>query len=761
MTRGRIPARTFTLILAGILALPSAVLPPWSALTEASGLLCVLSGVLFFVSVRSFTRELSISRRLGLLLVLSGVAWGAVVLIESATMTSDGAEGDRLRLLRTLNREALAEAALENAQSMREMVSLDLPGPGGAVVNSLGDATGATLGVIVGTVSGAGTLDSRRFAPIPRDTLRGVGRFAPLGMLLSLSALITMLALLEGLVMVDRTGATQNLFWIVTGAMMLHSLATALGLDGTVVLSVMKNPLNLSFLVVFLASAIMACSQKWIHYLNRNSRLFVMAGALLFAEFSRRVMTVCVSEGMPGYDMETLSTLMGTIAMLMVIYGYGSFLTILLQMPSASLLDRRYGELNTLQDLSHSLHSSFEPGQLASAATRLGKRLTGADCCWIVPAERAADFPTVWSGDNCDFTGEVPPEWYRFLSGRLDATGRGLLFNNYRRTSLEKLFSGKGRIGSLMAAQVEVRGENLGLLLATCAKSFRFVDHTRGLFDSFARQIAQAFHNARLFGEKLELERLQRELDLAREIQQQLFPKVIHQPEGYCIAAINIPCSVVGGDYYDVITLESGETAVAIADVAGKGAAASILMAGLQASLRSLLLGRTSLSGLMHMLNRLVCSQVPDGSFITMFLGILSSRDGRLDYCCAGHDPPILIHADGSSERPDTGGLVLGVDERASYDCGTMVIEPGGKLVAFTDGVTDAFSSTDEEPFGVERLQNALVTHGEADPASLLETMARLLDAWVGNEPHTDDVTMLVVSRLDKPDERDNNKNDS
>ncbi len=761
MTKGRISARAVTLILAGILSLPSAVLPPWSALTRVSGLLCILSGFLFFVSVRSFTRELSISRRLGLLLVLSGVAWGAVVLIESGTMTSGGAEGDRLRLLRSLNREALTEAALENAQSMRELVSLDLPGPGGAVVNSLGDATGATLGVIVGTISGAGTVDSRRYEPIPTDTLRSAGRFASLGMLLSLGALITMLALLEGLVMVDRTGATQNLFWIVTGAIMLHASATALGFDGVVVVSVMKNPLNLSFLVVFIAAAIMACCQKWIHYLNRNSRFFVMAGALLFAEFSRRVMTVCVSEGMPGYGPDTVSALMGTIALLLVIYGYGSFLTILLHMPSARLLDKRYTELDTLQDLSHSLHSSFEPGQLASAATRLGKRLTGADCCWIVPAEKAAGFSTVWCGENDDFTGDIPPEWYRFLSARLDATGRGLLFNNYRRTSLEKVCSGRGRIGSLMVSQVEVRGDHLGLLLASCGKSFRFVDYTRGLFDSFARQIAQAFHNARLFGEKLELEKLQRELDLAREIQQQLFPKVIHQPPGYGIAAINIPCSVVGGDYYDVIPLESGETAVAIADVAGKGAAASILMAGLQASLRSLLLGRSSLSELMHMLNRLVCSQVPDGSFITMFLGILSSQEGRLEYCCAGHDPPIVIHADGSTERPDTGGLVLGVDERTSYKCGTVVIEPGGRIMAFTDGVTDAFSSLDEEPFGVDRLQNALMTHDEAVPGQLLETIARLLDTWVGNEPHTDDVTMMLISRLDESGKQGNNRNDS
>lgn len=761
MRRGRIRARTITLILAGILSFPSAVLPPWSALTRVSGLLCILSGFLFFLSMRSFTRDLSISRRLGLLLVLSGVAWGAIVLVESGTISSGGAEGDRLRLLRSLNREAMSDAALENARTMREMFSLELPGPGGAVVNSLGDATGATLGVIVGTVSGTGSLDTSGYVPIPTDTLRGVGRFTSLGMLLSLGALMTMLALLEGLVMVDRTGATQNLFWIVTGAIMLHASATATGLGGAVVVSVMKNPLNLTFLAVFVAAAVMACCQKWIHYLNRNSRFFVMAGALLFAEFSRRVMTVCVTEGMPGYGMETVSTLMGTIALLLVIYGYGSFLTILLHMPSARLLDQRYGELDTLQDLSHSLHSSFEPGQLASAATRLGKRLTGADCCWIVPTERNSGFPMVWSGENCDFTAEIPADWYRFLSGRLDAGGRGLLFNNYRRTSLEKLFSGKGRIGSLMASQVEVRGEHLGLLLASCGRSFRFVDHTRGLFDSFARQIAQAFHNARLFGEKLELERLQRELDLARDIQQQLFPKVIPKPPGYEIGAMNIPCSVVGGDYYDMIPLENGDIALAIADVAGKGAAASILMAGLQASLRSLLLGRNSLSELMPLLNRLVCSQVPEGSFITMFLGILTAREGRLEYCSAGHDPPIVMRADGGSERPDIGGLVLGVDPEACYRCGTVVLEPGDRILAFTDGVTDAFSPDGDEPFGIDRLSNTMAGHREASSDELMATIARLLDSWVGEEPHTDDVTMMVVTRLDESGNLNNNKNDS
>jgi serine phosphatase RsbU (regulator of sigma subunit) len=759
--RGRVPVSTVSLILSGLLVLPPALLPSWFAFNRLSGLLCILSGVLFFSAMRSFTRELSISRRLGLLMVLSGAAWGALVLVSGENINAGGAEGERIRLLRSLNREAVADAAMENARTVQEMISLDIPGPGGAVINSLGDATGATLGAILGTVSGAGAVSARRVEGVTPDTFRGPGGLATLGMLVSLGALLTMLALTEGLVMVDRTETTHTLFWMSVGFVFLHSGLAVMGFDGLINLSIAGNPVSLSFLAVLLVAGITAFCQRWINYLNRGVRLFVMVGALLFAEFSRRVMAVCITEGMPGFCVDSITTIMGTAALFLLVYGFGSFLAILLHMPTARLLDKRYGELNTLSDLSHSLHSSFEPGQLATAATRLGRRLTGADAVWIVPAGPHSGFDGVWCGDGNDFSGEIPGEWYGFLSARLDSTGRGLMFNNYRRTSLERLFGGKGRIGSLMAAQVEVRGEHLGLLLAACSKSFRFVDHTRGLFDSFARQIAQAFHNARLFGEKLELERLQRELDLAREIQRQLFPKEIHQPRGYGIAAANIPCSVVGGDYYDVIPLSRGRTALAIADVAGKGAAASLLMAGLQASLRSLLLSSSSLSELVPLLNRLVCDQVPDGSFITMFLAILDDRDGRLEYCCAGHDPPLLLHADGSMERPDVGGLVLGVDPDARYLCGTTAMRPGSALAAFTDGVTDAFSPTDEEPFGVERLGHVLVSRRGAGPDVFIESVTRLLDAWVGGEAHTDDVTLLAVSRLDDQALALNNKNDS
>ncbi len=761
MKKGRISASALSLIAAGILALPSAVLPPWSALTRVSGFLCMGSGVLFFLGIRSFTRELSISRRLGLLLILSGVAWGAVVLVATGTMTGNGAEGDRFRLLRSMNRDAVAQAAMENAQSMREMLSLDLPGPGGAVLNSIGDATGATLGVIVGTVSGAGTADSGRLEPIPSEALRGAGRFTSLGMLLTLGSLLTMMALLEGLVMVDRTRMTHLLFRTATAVIFSHAGVTAMGVGGNIIVPVLRNPLNLMFFIVFVAALLLACCQRWIHYLNRGGRLFAMAGALLFAELCRRVMTVCISEGMPGYGSGSVCALMATASMLLMVYGYGSFLSILLHMPSARLLDKRYAELNTLQDLSHSLHSSFEPGQLAVAATRLGRRLTGADCCWIVPGDTLSGIPSVWCGDGNDFTADIPGEWYDVLSDRLDASGRGLLFNNYRRTSLERVFTGRGRIGSLMVSQVEVRGEHLGLLLACCGRSFRFVDHTRGLFDSFARQIAQSFHNARLFGEKLELERLHRELDLAREIQQQLFPREIHQPPGCAIAALNIPCSVVGGDYYDVVKLSGGRTALAVADVAGKGAAASILMAGLQASLRSLLLSSRELSELVPLLNRLVCDQVPDGSFITMFLGVLSADGGFLEYCCAGHDPPVVVHADGSVERPDVGGLVLGIDPGACYRTGVVHLEPGSTMVAFTDGITEAFSPMDEEPFGSERLQQAVASHAGSCPEELVGTVTRLLESWVGGEACTDDVTVMVVSRLDGEGHSPNNRNDS
>ena len=747
MRRAETKVSITALIIAGLLALPVLVLPQTPALTRVYGVLIILSAAAFFFAARTLVREISISRRLGMLLVLSGVGWGSVVLASGGGMEGSGAEGDRFRLLRSMDRDAVADAAMQNADTVRGMLSLSLPGTGGAVLNAIGDATGATLGVIVGTVFSASAMNENRGADEPGTPGR-TGRPLP-GMLISMGAMVTMIAVLEGLVMVDRTRATHAVFLTSAGAVFLHGAVAAVGAGGIAVATVMRSPLSLTYLLVLVASVAIACCQRWIRYLNRRSMLFTAMGALLFAEFCRRAVAVSISEGVSGYGCHAVNSLMGAAALLLAVYGYGSLLSILLHMPSARLLDRRYTELNTLQDLSHSLHSSFEPGQLSTAATRLGKRLTGADCCWIVPESPNAGFPGVWCGDGNDFTDDIPPEWYASISARLDSASRGFLLNNYRRTSLEKLLPGRGRIGSLMAAQVEARGERLGVLLAACGRSFRFVDHTRGLFDSFARQIAQAFHNARLFGEKLELEKLHRELDLAREIQQQLFPTVIHQPPGYEIAAQNIPCSVVGGDYYDVIPLEDGRTALVIADVAGKGAAASILMAGLQAGLRSLLLSNSGLPELVPLLNRLVCGQVPDGTFITMFLGVLDSHSGTMEYCNAGHDPPIVIHADGAITRPLTGGLVFGVDPGAAYECDRVVFEPGCRMVLYTDGVTDAFSASSEEPFGIDRLGSAIARHATVPSRDLLRTLNRLLDSWVGNEPHTDDVTMMAVRRVD------------
>lgn len=761
MKRAGSAPRSYPLILAASAALATVLLPPSREFATLNGVLTLVAAGAFFLSMRGFTREISVSRRLGLLLVLSGVTWGAVTLVSGSAMGRPGAEGERFRLLRTMNREALAEASLENAEAVRDMVSLDLPGPGGAVVNALSDATGATLGAIAGTVLGASALNEGHHAPLSGGDPTAPERLCSLGIVGALGALLTMMALIEGLVMTDRTGATHFLYWTAVGAVFVHTGLTALGAGDMAVARVMQSPVSVSFLLVLCASVVLGCCQRWIHYLNRRGRLMSMTGALVFAELCRRVTYTWISEGIPDYNLLTMITMVGTASMLFAVYGYGSLLTIVLHMPSARLLDRRYRELNTLQDLSHSLHSSFEPGQLATAATRLGRRLTGADCCWIVPGGPETGFPGVWCGDGYDYTGEIPGEWYGFLTSRLDSARRGLLFNNYRRTALEKLFPGKGRIGSLLVSQVEIRGEHLGLLLASCGKSFRFVNHNRGLFDSFARQIAQAFHNARLFGEKLELERLQRELDLAREIQRQLFPRVIHQPEGYEISAMNIPSRVVGGDYYDVIPLEGRRVALAVADVAGKGAAASILMAGLQSGIRSLFLSTSSLPELVPLLNRLVCSQVPEGTFITLFLGVLNCPDGTMEYCNAGHDPPILADSRGGTERLESGGLVLGLYPDAAYETGRAVILPGSRLLMYTDGVTDAFSARDEEPFGVRRLMNTFLNHADDSARDVLKKLIRLIDGWVGDEPHTDDLTLMAVFRLDENRAGKHNKNHS
>src|SRR5262249_10324635 len=193
---------------------------------------------------------------------------------------------------------------------------------------------------------------------------------------------------------------------------------------------------------------------------------------------------------------------------------------------------------------------------------------------------------------------------------------------------------------------------------------------------------------------------------IAREIQQSLFPQCCPTIDGFEVAAESLSCYEVGGDYYDVIPLAHGRWALAIADVSGKRAPASILMASVHASLRALA-GAARLDELMARLNRFLLESTQPNKYVTLFYAELDPARRRLAYVNAGHVPPFRVGAPARRERLATGGPVLGLLEDPVYETAEVEMAPGEMVAMVTDGATEALSPDGEE-FGDQRLRELL-----------------------------------------------------
>jgi phosphoserine phosphatase RsbU/P len=245
---------------------------------------------------------------------------------------------------------------------------------------------------------------------------------------------------------------------------------------------------------------------------------------------------------------------------------------------------------------------------------------------------------------------------------------------------------------------------------------------------------------------------MKRDLEIAKDIQTWLLPGAPLQIPGYQIAYATRPANTVAGDYYDVIlrpgpTLSDNRVLFVVADVAGKSIPAAMLMATLQASLRTLSSSSAPLAELINGLNQYACSNSQGGArFTTAFFAELDSLTGEIVHVNAGHNAPILRRASGTIERLEVGGIPLGITEGVPYEVGKARLDAGDYLVIFTDGVVEAFNKNDEE-YGEQKLLGVVNRAADGAPAQLLQTLLADLDVFVGNTPQHDDMTCLLLKR--------------
>jgi sigma-B regulation protein RsbU (phosphoserine phosphatase) len=260
---------------------------------------------------------------------------------------------------------------------------------------------------------------------------------------------------------------------------------------------------------------------------------------------------------------------------------------------------------------------------------------------------------------------------------------------------------------------------------------------------ALVRQAQAALEGARLHRLRIEKERQDRDLVIARGIQQGLLPKAPPRIEGFEIAGESRSCLQVGGDYYDFVPLSGNRLGVVIADVSGKGTPASLMMASVHAWLRALA-GTESAARILERLNRFVYASTETSRYVTLFYAELDPAQRRLAYVNAGHVPPFLVRADGHEERLRCGGPVLGLLDEVTLEPGELVLEPGDLLVAVTDGVTEAVDKGGLE-FGDEHVRQTLAANRGQGAGATLGALVKAVDGWVGPVGCSDDLTAVIL----------------
>jgi len=274
----------------------------------------------------------------------------------------------------------------------------------------------------------------------------------------------------------------------------------------------------------------------------------------------------------------------------------------------------------------------------------------------------------------------------------------------------------------------------------------QFGEEDLRLMTLLANLAAVKYENAIAIERAIEMEKYQKELALAAQIQKDFLPRKNPPCENFDIAGTNIPCNQVGGDYYDFISIDPYRLAVIVADVSGKGMSAALLMASLRAALIAEVGPQLRLEHMAVKLNDFVHSSSASNRFITFFFCELDMRSGSLRYINAGHNPPIIVARDGSVSRLDPTGFCLGMFPSVSYEVGQVTLEKGELIGLFTDGITDARNKENAD-FSEEALIGLLKKNAKKPAAEIVEKVcAELASFTAGVEPF-DDMTLIVLKR--------------
>jgi len=327
-------------------------------------------------------------------------------------------------------------------------------------------------------------------------------------------------------------------------------------------------------------------------------------------------------------------------------------------------------------------------------------------------------------------------------------TGRSAVIADVRRDT--RYVEGRSQTLSEIAVPIVSNQRVIGALNLESDQVGAFTETDVEMLQFFANAAAISIEKAMLHRELLEKKAIERQLEIAREVQAGLLPEAAPQLPGYDIAAINLPTFEIGGDYYDFIPFPNSHLGIVVADVSGKGIPAALIMATFRAAIRTQVRNDFELSHIMASVNLLLTESIGAAGFVTAVYGVFDPAAGTYIYSNCGHNPPIILRADGGTDRLESGGAALGIFAEAGYETAVATVNPGDVLALYTDGVVETSDPAGNE-FGCDRLERALRAASGSGAQPMIESVVAETRTFAGTQGYQDDFTLVILKRHGAP----------
>jgi serine phosphatase RsbU (regulator of sigma subunit) len=529
---------------------------------------------------------------------------------------------------------------------------------------------------------------------------------------------------------------------------MVYFLFFIFAIRAAIALKIDLLPLmNAVYVVVIILFAINSIRVAWIAFLAKKEKLILLfLSVFLSVIFALNFSQTSDSHAGANVFLNAFSPGGALLLNLTMLYGtiyFGVvFFTTLFHLPTAEAFDRKSEEVETLTNFTNLMTRVLDFDELAENLTVQVRKLSKADASWLIVRHKegfeikAADM--VEKSDAIAITRQI-------FSSERESTEMKLLENvNF------KVENGKAvrtfSFGSLILAPLKIQGKISGYLFAGSFGSSSFDSDDFGTIRAFADYAAVALENSLLIRRSIEKERLEKELDIAREIQHKIIPAKPPAVKNLQIAASFIPAFEAGGDYYDFFPLGDNKFAFVIADVSGKGISAAFVMAELKGIFESLVSFAPYPKEILSKTNSLLTKSLGNKEFVTAIYGIMDVEKGVVKLARAGHSPALIIRK-GNVIRllPKGIGLSLDADKvfRESLEEEEFELENNDLIVFYTDGVTESMNSRNEF-FGEKRLIASLQENYSKSPEEILNMILTEISLFSKNVVQHDDITLVI-----------------